>query len=375
MKKNILQLIGSFHQGGSERQAVKLTGLLHQDGTYNVFAATLNKVGILLDDIESLNLGEIPEFKLTSFYNPNLVKQLRRFSRYLKENKIHLVHTHDFYTNVFVAASLAGVPVKIASKRETNGMRSASQNFIEKLAFRRADAIVANSEAVKSYLISQAISAEKISVIYNGLGIKQLTPKITNSNVICENLGLPADENIRFITMVANLRHTVKNQPMFLRVAQRVLQKFPDTHFVLAGEGELKDELENLAKNLEIEKNTHLIGRCMQIPELLHISYAGVLTSFAEGFSNSILEYMAARKPVVATKVGGASEAVIDGETGFLINSDDDEVMANRLIELLDDEKKAIEFGEKGRRIIEEKFSLDAQLSKTLSLYERHLSK
>ena len=88
---------------------------------------------------------------------------------------------------------------------------------------------------------------------------------------ICGKLNLPKDENIKFITLVANLRHEVKNQPMFLRPPKN-FEEFPDAHFVLAGEGELKKDLENLAKELEIAENTHFIGRCTKIPELLSIS-------------------------------------------------------------------------------------------------------
>jgi L-malate glycosyltransferase len=113
----------------------------------------------------------------------------------------------------------------------------------------------------------------------------------------------------------------------------------------------------------------HFTGRCTQIPELLSVSFAGVLTSLNEGFSNAILEYMAAHLPVVATNVGGASEAIVENETGFLVESDDDEALAGRLIELLADEEKARQFGAQGRRRVEEKFSCAAQLENTLKLY------
>ena len=336
------------------------------------FAATLNKEGVLLGEIEKLNLPEISEYKLTSFFNANFFKQIKNCVRYMRENKIEIVQTHDFYTNVFgiTAARLAGVKLKIASKRETGGMRSKAQRIIENGIFKTADKIVANSEAVKNYLIAEGINEKKISVIYNGLDLERLKPETTDREKICAELNLPTDEKIKFITLVANLRHTVKNQPMLLRSAAKVLSKFPDAHFVLAGEGELKNDLENLASELKITKNTHFIGRCTKIPELLSVSYVGVLTSFNEGFSNSILEYMAAGKPVIATNVGGASEAIIENETGFLIKSDDDEALANRLIELLEDEEKAARFGSKGSEIVREKFSLEAQLKKTLELYE-----
>lgn len=369
--KNVLQLIGSFHQGGSERQAVQLARLLHEDGNCNVFAAALNKEGVLLDEIEKIGLPEIPEFKLKSFYDQNFLVQLANCARFIKQHDVEIVHTHDFYTNVFgvAAARLARVPLKIASKRETGGMRSKMQKIIENRIFRAADKIVANSEAVKNYLIEEKIAAAKISVIYNGLDARRLTPEILDRKIICANLGLPADENVKFITLVANLRHAVKNQPMFLRAAQKVLRKAPNAHFVFAGEGELKESLENMAKELQIERNAHFIGRCAAVPELLSISYACILTSVAEGFSNSILEYMFAGKPVVATKVGGAAEAIVENETGFLVESDDDAALANRLIELLENPAKAETFGAAGRKIVAEKFSLAAQLNKTLELY------
>jgi glycosyltransferase involved in cell wall biosynthesis len=268
-----------------------------------------------------------------------------------------------------LAAQIIKVPLAVASKRETGGMRSKWQKRIEKFAFRQANAIVANSEAVKNYLIAEGIPAGKIRVIYNGLDLQRLTPELTDRKTICAELGLPVEDNIKFVTLVANLRHKVKNQPMFLRAAQKVLEKFPNAHFVLAGEGELRESLEDLPKELKIAENTHFIGRCTRVSELLSVSFAGVLTSFNEGFSNAILEYMAARLPVVATDVGGAREAVVDGETGFLVESGDAEAMADRLIGLLEDEEKARRFGASGRKVVEEKFSCAAQLENTLKLY------
>lgn len=369
--KNVLQLIGSFHQGGSERQAVQLTRLLHEDGRVKVFAATLNKEGVLLPEIEKLGLPQIPEFKLASFYDANFLKQIRLCAKYIKNNQIEIVHSHDFYTNIFgiCAASLAGVKLKITSKRETGGMRSKLQKIIEKQAFKSSNAIVANSEAVKKYLVAENVFANKINVIYNGLDLERLKPKNFDRKQICEELNLPTDENLKFITLVANLRHEVKNQPMFLRVAQKVTEKFPNAHFVIAGEGELRESLESHAKELKVEKNVHFIGRCTKVPELLFVSYACVLTSFNEGFSNSILEYMAAGKPVVATNVGGANEAIIENKTGFLVESDDDAKMAEKLIYLLENEEIDAKFGENGKRIAHEKFSLKTQLDKTLELY------
>lgn len=350
--------------------------LLHQSGSYNIFPASLNSEGPLKKELEDIGFTSIPEFRLSSFYDANFIRQIRNCARFIKENKIDVIHTHDFYTNIFgmFSARYAGVKARIASKRETGSMRSNLQKRIEKQAFRFSHGIVVNAWAVKDYLISEGISEDKINVIYNGLDLERLSPKISDRAKICEGFGLPEDKSLRFITLVANLRHEVKNQPMFLRAAKEVLAAFPDAGFILAGEGELRGGLEAMAREMGIADKVYFIGSCDKVAELLSISYACVLSSFNEGFSNSILEYMAAGRPVVATRVGGAAEAIIENETGFLVESDNHEMMAGRLLELLNDEGKAEAFGLKAKSIVAEKFSLEAQLQNTIALYEKILN-
>ncbi len=368
---NVLQLIGSFNQGGSERQAVQLTKLLHSENSVNVFVATLNKEGVLLKEIEALNLGEVYEYRLNSFYDVNFLKQVRKFSKFLRDQRIDIIHTHDFYTNIFgiLAAKLAGVKIKIASKRQTVAKRNEMQNRVENQIFKIADGIVVNADAVKRYVISHGTSEEKVRVIHNGLDVERLIPKETDSRKICAVLGIPYDQNIKFVVHLANVRHRVKNQEMLLRSAVRIKDKCPEAHFVFAGEGERLEELETLSQELGISERTHFIGTCVNVPELLSISYVCVLTSFSEGFSNSILEYMNAGKPVVATDVGGANEAIVDGTSGFLVDSNDDEALAAKLEVLFANQEMAADFGNVGRTRIEKMFTLSAQLNKTLDLY------
>lgn len=376
MTVNVLQLIGSFHQGGSERQAVQLVRLLREEKNYRIFPACLDGRGVLREEIERLGYREIPEFPLSSFYDANMVRQLRQCVKYLRANDIKVIQTHDFYTNVFgmLAGALARVPVRIAAKRET-GTKSGKQAFLERRAYNLAHAIVANAGAVKEHLIKTGVAAEKIEVIHNGLDLERLrvADDRTRGEILAD-LGLPADRGLKFVSIVANLRSEVKNHRMFLRSARRIRERYENARFVLAGEGELTAPLRELAGELLIAADCFFIGRCARVSELLAVSEIGVLSSRTEGFSNSILEYMAAAKPVVATDVGGAGEAVTDGQTGFLVSSGDDAALAERVIELLKNPDQARDFGTRGRKVIEEKFSLNAQLAKTLKLYERLLS-
>ncbi len=364
-------MIGSFHLGGSEKQAVTLTRNLREDATFEIFVATLNNNGVLREKLA--DMPDIPEYRLTSFYNANFVRKVRECAAYLRANKIDLVHSHDFYTNVFgmAAATLAGVKVRVASKRETVGMRSRGQEFVEGLAYKRATAVVANSDAVRDHLIASSVPRAKIRTLYNGVDVSLFSSEHDLEGV-CKRLGLPDDK--RFITLVANLRHDVKNVPMFLRTAKNVIKEVPDAHFVIAGEGELDAELRQVADDLKLSESVTFLGRCENVPALLDASFACVLTSNAEGFANSILEYMAAGKPVVATNVGGAAEAIIDGETGYLVETNDDRAMAGRLIELLCNETKAAEFGVAAKKRVSIRFSQEAQLRATIELYDSLLS-
>ena len=162
---------------------------------------------------------------------------------------------------------------------------------------------------------------------------------------------------------------------MLLRAARRVVDAEPEAAFLLAGEGELTDSLRALAAELGVEQSTYFLGRCERVAELLNVSEICVLSSKAEGFSNSILEYMAAGRPVVVTNVGGASELVTEGETGYLVASGDDAGMASRIISLLADPARAKAMGENGKQVVKEKFSCEAQLARTEELYERLLKR
>ncbi len=342
MKPNVLHMIDSFEQGGSERQALQLVRQLHESGRSGVRLACLQNKGSLRREADRLGLGEIPEYPLTSFYDRNFVRQLRRLARFLKENEIDAIHTHDFYTNIFgmTAAALAWVRARVAYKGETDGFRTSAQKRLERGAFRLAHRVAVQSGATR--------------------------------NDILEMLALPER---RLVTIVANLQHPVKDHPTFLRAAARVCAEVPDVAFVIAGEGKLREGLRELAAQMGLEREVFFIGRCEKVAELLSVSDVCALSSTAEGFSNAILEYMAAARPVVVTDVGGAREAVIEGETGYIVSARDDRQMAERMIELLRDPERAREMGKRGSSIVEEKFSCERHLTNTLGLYSELLGR
>jgi len=375
MKPNVLFIIDSFEQGGSERQALQLLRQLHESGQVCVRLACLQDRGLLKAEAEQLALGEIREYPLTSFYDLNFARQLRRFIAYLKQNQIDVVHTHCFYTNIFgmAGAYLARVPARFTSKGETDGFRSAMQKRAERMSFRLAHRVIANCLVVQNQLIREGVNPKRIIQHYNGLDLDRFSARgdFMRADVLAR-FGLPSKR--RLITIVANLRNQVKDHPLFLRAAARVHATVPDAAFVIAGEGELMPSLRQLAIDLGIAEDVHFLGRCDDVASLLRASNVGVLSSKAEGFANAILEYMAAGLPVVATDVGGAREAIVEGETGFIVSSGDDEKMAERIVQILSDDVRARTMGARGTAIVFEKFGKEHHLRNTLELYDELLS-
>ena len=373
----VLQLLDSFNQGGTEGQTVQLIKLLKDSGKYEVFIASLSGEGPLRSQIERLGYKDVPSFPLQNFYNANAAMQLTRLSSLIRRLKIDIVHAHDFYTNIFgtAAATLAGVKARIASRRETEGIRSPAKRWVERRAFNAASAVIANADAIRTQLIKEGLPQDKVITIHNGIDVDRIAEGAnTGRSEVLRQLNIP--NGLRFVTIVANMRHVMKDQATFLRAAQQVRSAIPDSGFILAGEGEQLASLNALAKELGLSDCAFFIGRSTHVPQLLAISEVCVLSSRGvEGFSNSILEYMAAARPVVATDVGGAREAVSEGATGYVVQPEDFSTMAGRIISLLRDPEEAEKMGLRGKQRVLEQFSCAVQLSKVESLYDKLLSR
>jgi glycosyltransferase involved in cell wall biosynthesis len=231
--------------------------------------------------------------------------------------------------------------------------------------------VVTNADAVRQHLMAEGVKVEKIVTTYNGVDASLFTPRPgwqRSEALAAYNLAHLAER--RFVTIVANLRHAVKDHPTFLRAAQRVKREVPEAAFLLAGEGELLEPMRALADDLGLAQNAFFIGRCKNVADLLALSEVCVLSSVAEGFSNAILEYMAAGRPVVATDVGGVREAVQEGETGHIVPVGDDRALAARICALLQAPAEARAMGECGQRLVQQRFSCATQLARTKDLYD-----
>jgi glycosyltransferase involved in cell wall biosynthesis len=178
--------------------------------------------------------------------------------------------------------------------------------------------------------------------------------------------GVPGDAIC--VGIVANL-HPIKDHALFLEVVARLAARWPPLHAVIVGDGICRAALETQAQALGITERVVFAGRLPNIPSPHHLFDVSVLTSRGEGFPNSVVEAMAASRPIVATAVGGVPDAVIDGATGLLVPPGDADRFTQALGSLIANPERRIAFGMAGRRVAEQRFHARTVLAQLETLY------
>jgi glycosyltransferase involved in cell wall biosynthesis len=257
-----------------------------------------------------------------------------------------------------LAARLAGVPV-IASALHSTGWPDRVQ-FANRLLAPLTDAFIAVAEPQGRYLAAhEGCTAAKIHVIPNGVDVERFRPCPPNETLRRE-FALAADAAV--VGIVAALRPE-KNHSLFLRAAARVRRAVPNARFLIVGDGPQRGALEALADALSVADAVRFLGTRSDVPEVLSLIDVLALTSHIEANPVSVLEAMAAGKPVVATRVGSVDQAVQCGRSGYLVSPGGEEELAGRLIELLRDRWRAAVFGRAGRQHVLEHASIQRMVA------------
>jgi len=358
----IVIMLTSFDIGGTERQTVELVRRLDMQH-FRVHVACFHKRGALLREMpESVNLEVFP---VTGFRNPASVRQWFRFASWCRQAEIRLVHTVDMYANLFglTAAAFAGVPARIGSRRDVNsGDKTRLQRAGQRVAYRTAHAVVANSTACAEHLKGEGVPEECVRLIRNGVDTAAFAaPRPRRA--------------LRRIVTVANLR-TEKGHDVLVDAAAHVLARYPDAEFHIAGSGPRASLIAARVANRGISARFHLLGECADVPRLLADSDIFVLPSHSEGLPNAVMEAMAAGLPVVATRVGGIPELITSGVTGTIVPPNDPERMAAAVLHLMDHPDRAAALGEEARLRAQNEYGFARMVNSTEQLYlteiERH---
>jgi len=294
---------------------------------------------------------------MRSVYSLNGLRTIRRLRRYINERQIDVVHTWMVKANItgILAARRSRCKAVVSSRRNLGYWLTPLYLRIYRYLDRHTTRILANSERVKRFVVqTERVPPDKIDVLYNGVDMTRFAPGCGDPSVP-RSLGVP--EEAKLVGIVANLR-PVKDHALFLRTAKLVARSVPEAAFVLVGTGPLRDDLATQAKELGIADRVFFSDGAGAVEDYLGRMCIGCLSSESEGFSNSVLEYMAAGLPVVATDAGGNAEALKTGTTGFIVPHGDPTALAGPIVDLLKDDTERAAMGRRSLERCRERFEI-----------------
>ncbi len=368
-KIKVLQLIEGFHLGGAEKKLLELVRHLDSE-RFQTTVCSLNMGNEIQDQFHELkDLGilvkVIPRKKKVD------IGLIFKLAKYIRSQQIDLIMTTLFYADVvgLIAGRLAGV--KASFSWETISAPEwlyKRRLWAYRFAVQYCTKVIAVSQATARFLVEKrGVDSKKVMIIPYGVDLKVFGR--CHDDLIKRELGIGHKKYI--VGMIGRL-HPQKGHIYLIEAAQQVVQKKSDAFFIVVGDGVLREFLENEVKNRNLSENFHFTGFRDDIPQILKCFDIFVLPSLYEGLPNVILEAMAAELPVIATDVDGSREAVIDGETGILLPPKDSNQLARSLLHLMENTKTARRMGENGRKRVEKHFSLQKQIRKFESLFERY---
>lgn len=286
--------------------------------------------------------------------------QTMRMAGFFRDGRFDVVHSFMLKSAIasVTAGRIAGVPHILTSRRDIGYYHTPRSLKLMRVLNRMTTRVTANCQAAADAAVSlEGLDPAKIDVLFNGVDQDKFDPSRQHNYTPPERFRDLPDRS-RLVGMLANYR-PVKDYPLFLESAAIVAAAVPDAAFLLIGAGPQRQELETLTERLGIAGRVYFTNGEGPVPFWLKRIGIACLTSSSEGFSNSILEYMAAALPIVACDVGGVGEAVIDGKTGFLVRDRKPETVADRLITLLRNEELRIAFGSAAFRSCRDRWTLD----------------
>lgn len=293
--------------------------------------------------------------------------------RVIKQKQIKLIHAHAYGSENFarIAGWITQIPV-ITHTHDNCINYPWYQRLADLLLNRFTDKAIAVSESVKNACITKRkISKSKIWVLSNGINLENFaTPEPERIEQERKRLGI--ESNSKIVGTVARLRQE-KGIKYFLESTVKILESFPETIFLIVGDGDLRQELENLSKQLGVDNKVIFAGFCQDIPLIQSIFDIFILPSLSEGFGLVIIEAMAMGKPIIATNVGGIKEILAEGKTGLLIPSKAPDELAAKIIYLLNNQEEANRLGRAAKEE-SQKYDLNRHISLLKDQYSQLIS-
>lgn len=366
-KIKILFFIDNLRSGGKERRFTELLKSLsyREDISFEI---------VLMD--KEIHYREILNLNINIHYLIRQTKKdlsiFKKFYKICNSYSPDIVHCWDGMTAIYAALTC-----KILRINLINGMvvdTPVVQNIFNKiwlrakLTFPFSTLIIGNSEAgLKAY----KAPLKKSVCIYNGANLKRFI-NLKNPTILRNQILGEENCNLFIIGMVASFGDR-KDYNTLIEASKILIPKYPNIRFILVGDGPNLSPIKN-SLSPHLLKKIFFLGKRSDVEDIVNTFDVGVLLTnskvHGEGISNSILEYMALGKPVIATKGGGTSEIVINNKTGFLINYNNINQLVEKIDELIPRKDLLNSLGKNGKKLVHEKFDINVILKKYVETYK-----
>lgn len=350
----ILYVITGLGLGGAEKVVCDLADQM------NILGNQVKIAYLTGGALVKPNSSEIEIIALSLNSASDFLKSSKKYKNLIRKFKPDIVHAHMVHANIFARINRIGcqIPKLICTAHNSN---EGGKNRM--LAYRYTNFLSdintnVSQEASESLIKKGAFDSKNLITVYNGIDLKKF-----DSIYISK-----ASDEITFLSV--GRFNEQKDYPNLFKAIQILRNKTTEkVKFYIAGDGDLREQLEQLIIDLDISDYVVLLGKRSDIPHLLNKANYFVLSSKHEGLPTVVIEAMACGTFVIATDCGGSSEIL--GDTGILVPTENSEALANAMSEALTYSKEDIRLnGLKARKRVEELFSLEASVEKWLSLYE-----
>jgi glycosyltransferase involved in cell wall biosynthesis len=361
----VLHIISSGGMYGAEAVILNMSRTLNDGPHRSTLGVFLNSSNPNLQLHESASREGIESHLIpcTGRLDRTAIRRIRELSA---QTGADVVHAHGYKADLYVYFALRGSNLPLVSTCHTWYNHDPKDRFfgvVDRFVLRSYGNIVAVSEGVREDLLKAGVRANKISMIRNGIDLRTFDRA---SAVVKGELGWTDNPLIGLVGRLSS----EKGVDIFLTAAARVLNQLPDAKFVVVGDGPDRAKLEALIDELGIRASVRMLGRRDDMPAVYASLDLMVSSSRREGLPIAILEGMASRLPLIATPVGAVPTVIFDAHTGVLVPPEEPELLATKIIGLLQDDSQRERLGSAARQLVEEQFSAQRMAADYLDLYE-----
>ena len=322
-------------------------------------------------DIETVLIEQKNRFDLS------VVKKIEKL---IEDENFDVLHVHGAMANFIAQFLKKRINIPIVTTMHSDYLLDFDA-FLKKIIFtnlnawslKKIDYFIAVSDGFKDMLIERNFRPNGIYTVYNGMEFKNVPKEITPKEVFRENFGIKKEDGVIYIGIAARF-DLVKGIDIFLNGAAKLYKKNKNVRFLIAGDGELEEQLKALAKDLGIWDVTYFLGFVYDIYGFLNFIDINCLTSLCESFPYSMLEGAAMKKPMVASNVGGISSLVRDGKTGYLFEAENSDDFYEKLYKMCENPEEIISMGEEIYRVATTFFSAENFAKTHINIYNNILS-